>query len=171
MVAWLPEVFLAEVTSGRFCAGHHKDLTATGNRASPWHLIYLNGFVTEQFCSFFSAVFFSRALQCCSPQSPNFFCSFVLFVCFFFRMVFVCFCFRCALCRRRRLCFRLSMYYNIMSVHNCFLAEISIQERPDPAEVMYQIKGVRLLCLCKSDLKILLLQINSKLNNQVRLRN
>ena len=63
------------------------------------------------------------------------------------------------------------MYYNIMSAHNCFIAEISIQERPDPAEVMYQIKGVRLLCLCKSDLKILLLQINSKLKNQSRLRN
>ena len=84
MVAWLPEVFLAEVTSGRFCAGHHKDLTATGNRASPWHLIYLNGFVTEQFCSFFSAVFFRARSNVALPLSPNFFCSFVLFVCFFF---------------------------------------------------------------------------------------
>ena len=52
------------------------------------------------------------------------------------------------------------MYYDIMSAHNCFAAEISIQERPDPAEVMYQIKGVRLLCLCKSDLKILQLFTN-----------
>ena len=129
-------------------------------------VLLLNNFVL-----FFPRSFFRARSNVALPSPLTFFALlFCLFV-FFFRLVFVCFCFRCALCRRRRLCFRLSMYYNIMSVHNCFLAEISIQERPDPAEVMYQIKGVRLLCLCKSDLKILLLQINSKLNNQLRLRN
>ena len=149
MVAWVPDVFLAKVTSGSFCAGHHKDLTAAGNRASPWHLVYLNGFVTEQFCSFFPRSFFRARSIVALPSPLNFFA-----LLFFFRAVLVCFCFRCTRCRRRRLCFRLSIYYNIMSAHNCFIAEISIQERPDPAEVMYQIKGVKLPCLCKSDLKI-----------------
>ena len=143
---------MAKVTSGSFCAGNHKDLTAAGNRASPWHLVYLNGFVTEQFFSFFPRSFFRARSIVALPSPLNFFALlFCLF--FFFRAVLVCFCFRCARCRRRRrrLCFRLSIYYNIMSAHNCFIAEISIQERPDPAEVMYQIKGVKLPCLSKSE--------------------
>ena len=146
---------MAKVTSGSFCAGNHKDLTAAGNRASPWHLVYLNGFVTEQFCSFFPRSFFRACSIVALPRPLNFFAFlFCLFVCLFFLAVLVCFCFRCVRFRRRRLCFRLSIYYNIMSAHNCFIAEISIQERPDPAEVMYQIKGVKLPCLCKSDSKI-----------------
>lgn len=86
MVTWVPEVFLAEVTSGSFCAGHHKDLTATGNRASLWHLGYLNGFVTEQFCSFFPRSFFRARSNVALPSPLTFFALlFCLFVFFFAR--------------------------------------------------------------------------------------
>ena len=94
MVAWVPEVFLAKVTSGSFCAGHHKDLTAAGNRASPWHLVYLNGFVTEQFCSFFPRSFFRARSNNALPSPLTFFAVlFCLFVCLFFSRGFGLFLF------------------------------------------------------------------------------
>ena len=72
------------VTSDSFCAGHHKDLTEAGNRASPSHLVYLNGFVTEQFCSFFPRSFFRARSIVALPSPLNFFALlFCLFVCLF----------------------------------------------------------------------------------------